>query len=121
MKVLELIPGDWELKTKDYDLISFLSSVFDHQMTREENSKIAKNLSQMEHLNADKEKNDLESAYLVIREDADCLVCKTKLGHKKIRIFPHGKAFHMRCAKNPHECPITKQRFDIDPNSTQQE
>jgi hypothetical protein len=23
-------------------------------------------------------------------------------------------AFHMRCAKNPSECPITKQRFDID-------
>ena len=23
-------------------------------------------------------------------------------------------AFHYRCAKNPSECPITKQRFDID-------
>ena len=72
MKVLDLIPGDWELQTAEYDLTSFLSSVFDHQMTREENSKIARHLSQMEQLNSDKEKNDLESAYLVIREDTDC-------------------------------------------------
>jgi hypothetical protein len=44
------------------------------------------------------------------------MVCKQKLGHKKIRIFPHGMAFHMRCAKDPQECPITKQHFGTDPS-----
>lgn len=110
-KILDKVPDDWLLKTDEYDLVSFLSSIFTAQMTREENSKIAKNLVNMEYLSAEKEKNDLQSAYLVIREDDNCLVCKQKLGHKKIRIFPHGLAFHMRCAKDPQECPITKQRF----------
>jgi len=28
--VLNLIPENWELKTNDYNLLSFLSSIFDH-------------------------------------------------------------------------------------------
>ena len=84
-------------------------------MTNEENSKIAENLAQLEVFNAEIEQKELQSAYLVIREDNECHVCRQPLGFKKIRIFPHGMAFHMKCAKNPHECPITKQRFDIDP------
>lgn len=64
--VLNLIPENWELKTNDYNLLSFLSSIFDHQMTIEENSKIGKNLSKMECLNAEHELNELKTAYLVI-------------------------------------------------------
>lgn len=86
-------------------------------MTKEENVKIAANLAEFESFNAEKEKKELEAAYLVITSDLECLVCKQPLGHKKIRIFPHGMAFHMRCAKNPNECPITRQRFDIDPQN----
>lgn len=58
-KILEKVPDDWLLKTDEYDLVSFLSSIFTAQMTREENSKIAKNLVNMEYLNAEKEKNDM--------------------------------------------------------------
>ena len=58
-KILDKVPDDWLLKTEEYDLVSFLSSIFTAQMTREENSKIAKNLVNMEYLNAEKEKNDL--------------------------------------------------------------
>ncbi len=114
LEVLQMIPGDWPLKSSDCDLIGFLSSIFDHQLTVEENSKIEYNLTKMEEFNTELEHNELQSAYLIIREETDCKVCHTKLGHKKIRIYPHGMAFHMRCAKNPSECPITKQRFDID-------
>ena len=46
--VMKLIPEDWELKNEEYDLITFLSSVFDHMLTIEENSTIAKSLSKME-------------------------------------------------------------------------
>jgi hypothetical protein len=95
-------------------LIGFLSSIFDHQLTNEEHSKIEYNLAKIEEFNTELEYNELQSAYLIIREDTDCKVCHTKLGHKKIRVYPHGQAFHMRCAKNPSECPITKQRFDMD-------
>lgn len=56
---MDKIPDDWLLKTDEYDLVSFLSSIFTAQMTREENSKIAKNLVNMEYLNVEKEKNDL--------------------------------------------------------------
>ena len=117
-KILDKVPDDWLLKTEEYDLVSFLSSIFTAQMTREENSKIAKNLVNMEYLNVEKEKNDIQSAYLVIREDDKCLVCQQNLGHKKIRIYPHGLAFHLRCAKEPQECPITKQRFGTDPTAS---
>ena len=114
LEVLQMIPADWPLKSEDCDLIGFLSSIFDHQLTIEEHSKIEYNLAKIEEFNMELQHNELQSAYLVIREDTDCKVCHQKLGHKKIRIYPHGMAFHMRCAKNPSECPITKQRFDID-------
>lgn len=46
--VLNKIPEDWDIITNEYNLISLLSSLFDHQLTIEENSKISKNLSSME-------------------------------------------------------------------------
>ena len=94
-------------------MVEFLSSLLDSKMTQEENAMIAANLSQLESLNAEIKQRELESAYLVIRDETECPWCNKTLGFKKIRIFPHGMAFHMRCAK-PSECPITKQRFDID-------
>ena len=57
------------LSTEDYDLVSFLASLFDQQMTKDENGKIAANLAEFESFNAEKEKKELEAAYLVIRED----------------------------------------------------
>lgn len=49
LKVLNLIPEDWDIiKEDEYDLVSYLSSVFDHLLTIEENSKIAENLGKME-------------------------------------------------------------------------
>ena len=112
--VLKKIPTNWEMKANDVDLLDFLASIFDHELTVEENTRIAERVANMEHFNTEVERNDLESAYIVAREDSECLVCHTKLGYKKIRVFPHGLTFHMRCAKNPTECPITKQKFDTD-------
>jgi hypothetical protein len=110
-----MIPDDWDLETEEYDLSSFLKSVFDFKMTQEENMKIHERLAVVERVSTAKECNTLKSAYLVINEEMMCKVCKSKLGHKKIRIFPHGQAFHKQCAQNVRECPITKQRFDNDP------
>ena len=70
--VLEKIPNDWELQDGDYNLIEFFSSLFDNQMTKEENAMIAANLSGLESFNAEIEKRDLESAYLVIRDETEC-------------------------------------------------
>jgi hypothetical protein len=90
IEVLDMIPEDWDLETEDYDLSSFLKSVFDFKMTQEENQKILEKLAHVERVNTFKERNTLQSAYLVINEEMMCKVCKLKLGHKKIRIFPHG-------------------------------
>ena len=54
-----MIPGDWPLKSSDCDLIGFLSSIFDHQLTVEENSKIEYNLTKMEEFNTELEHNEL--------------------------------------------------------------
>ena len=107
LKVIDSIPNDWVLQGDEYDLVEFISSLFDSQMTVEENAMIAANLSGLEAFNTEIEKRELESAYLVIREETECPWCNKTLGFKKIRVFPHGMAFHMRCAK-PNECPITK-------------
>ena len=112
--VLKQIPDDWSLQEKDYNLIEFLSALFDNQMTKEENAMIGANLASLESFSTELEKREMESAYLVTKDETECPWCNKTLGFKKIRIFPHGMAFHMRCAK-PNECPITKQRFDFDP------
>ena len=114
LTVLNLIPEDWELITSNYNLISLLSSVFDHQLTIEENSQIAKNLSKMEQLNAEHELNEIKSYYMVIGEESICKVCRRQLKPDKIRIYPNGGTFHQRCSKDPCECPITRQRFDAE-------
>ena len=118
--VIEAIPDSWNLSSVSdnlqYNLIEFLSSLFDAQMTAEENAMIAANMAGLESFNTEIEKREMESAYLVIRDETECPWCNKTLNFKKIRIFPHGMAFHMRCAK-PNECPITKQRFDINPLS----
>ena len=88
-------------------------SLFENQTTREEDLQIADSLCELEISNAEIEKRELESAYMVIRDETECAVCNKTLGYKKIRIFPHGMAFHMRCCK-PNECPITKQTYEID-------
>jgi len=94
LQVLKLIPDNWQLKTKEYNLLGFLSSIFDHQMTIEENSQISKNLSKMEQLHTEHELNELKTAYIVIGDDSICKVCKRKLKPKNIRIFPNGGVFH---------------------------
>jgi hypothetical protein len=43
-----MIPEDWALKEKEFNLILYLTQVYDHLLTVEENSKIAKSLSGME-------------------------------------------------------------------------
>lgn len=114
MTVLNLIPEDWQLKTEGLDLIQFLMSMFDRYLTKEENSKIAKNLSNMEFNNAQFELNDHKKAYKTITHDTFCEVCKRKLDYKSIYVYPNGEACHMRCSNNSHECPVTRQRFDLD-------
>ena len=57
--ILEKIPEDWELKTNEYDLVALLSTLFEQQMTKEENSKIAENLAQLEVFNAEIESKEL--------------------------------------------------------------
>ena len=71
----------------------------------------------MEQLNAEHELNELKSAYLVIGEESLCKVCKRKLKPNNIRVYPNGGVYHQRCAKDPSECPITRQRFDAEISS----
>jgi len=109
-----MIPEDWELNSEECNLVNFLTSVFDHQLIVEENSKIAKSLSKMEHMNAQHELNRQKMSYKVVGSDMMCNVCKRKLDFKNVCIFPDGEAYHQRCVKNPHECPMTRQQFDVE-------
>mmetsp|Transcript_46543 Transcript_46543/g.61674 ORF Transcript_46543/g.61674 Transcript_46543/m.61674 type:complete len:87 (-) Transcript_46543:38-298(-) len=84
-----------------------LSSFFDHLQTRHENIILTSNFAEHEKESAELERRELESAYLVVRDETECPWCNKWLGFEKVRVFPHGMAFHMRCAK-PTECPITK-------------
>lgn len=112
--VLSLIPDDWDIITQERNLINLLSSMFDQTLTIEENIEIQKNLSKMERQENQFELNELKSAYLVIGEESTCKVCKRKLKPNNIRVYPNGGVYHQRCAKDASECPITRQRFDVD-------
>ena len=107
VETLENIPDDWALEGDDFDLIQSLTSIFDHLQTQQENTMLTQNFSEHEKQSAEIERRELESAYLVVRDETECPWCNRQLGYEKIRIFPHGMAYHMRCAK-PNECPITK-------------
>lgn len=114
MTVLNLIPEDWQLSTDGLNLVSFLMSMFDRFLTKEKNSKIGKHLSNMEFNNAQYELNEYKKAYKTITHDTYCEVCKRKLEYKAIYIYPNGEACHQRCATSEHECPVTRQRFDLE-------
>jgi hypothetical protein len=114
LTVLSLIPDDWEIITPERNLISLLSSIFDQTLTVEENIEISRNLSKMERQQNQYELNELKSAYLVIGEESICKVCKRKLKPNNIRVYPNGGVYHQRCAKDASECPISRQRFDVD-------
>lgn len=98
--VLEMIPDHWEIKTSEYNLVSYLQSMFDHLLTVEENAKLSLNLSNMEMLNKEKETNDLKQAYLVLGDESMCKICNRKLSYKYIKIFPNGGVYHTLCAKD---------------------
>mmetsp|Transcript_16010 Transcript_16010/g.24828 ORF Transcript_16010/g.24828 Transcript_16010/m.24828 type:complete len:231 (-) Transcript_16010:25-717(-) len=112
--VLEMIPEDWELKKDDLNLVSYLQSMFDRLLTVEENSRISSQMTNMEVLNKEKEANELKQAYLVIGDESMCKVCNRKLQYKFIKVFPNGGVYHSMCAKEQSECPVTKQRFNIE-------
>ena len=94
------------------NLVGYLSNMFDHLLTVEENTKISSNLSNMETLNTEKQGNELKQSYLVIGDDSLCKACNRKLSYKFIRIYPNGGVYHTICAKESNECPVTRQRFD---------
>jgi len=110
--LLQAIPNDWVLH--ESGLFDILDRVLDYLTAMEEHALIANRLSKLEVLNTELERQEQHKSYLVTRDDTECPACNKTLGFQKIRIFPHGLAFHMRCAK-PNECPITNYRFDLDP------
>jgi hypothetical protein len=114
LQVLLTIPPEWALTSRKFDLAAFLASIFERQEVQEENSHFLRSVTEVDCLETELELYEAKGAYLIIKEENLCKVCMAKLGHQKIRIYPHGMAFHMKCAPNPSECPVTKQRFDFD-------
>ena len=108
-----MIPKDWSLKSDRFDLSTFLKIALQQEIA-EEDSFIDFELSKMNEFYTELDLNRRESAYLIIREDTECKICHMQLSHSKIRVYPNGLAFHMKCAPNLNECPLTKQRFDVD-------
>jgi vacuolar protein sorting-associated protein 3 len=106
--LLENIPNDWEVNSKAHNVTQYLMKMFDHQLTLTENTKISASLSEQEQVNAQIEADKLKQSYLVIGDDSMCKVCNRKLTYKFVRIYPNGGVYHTLCAKEPHECPITR-------------
>mmetsp|Transcript_16316 Transcript_16316/g.27576 ORF Transcript_16316/g.27576 Transcript_16316/m.27576 type:complete len:245 (-) Transcript_16316:54-788(-) len=104
--VLQIIPEDWEIQSEDYNLINYLQSMFDHQLTVEENTKISLALSNMETLNKEKQRNEHKQAYLVIGDESMCKYCSRKLSYKYIKIYPNGGVYHSGCVKDDFKAPL---------------
>ena len=57
--MLEKIPEDWDIGG-DYNLLDYFTKMFEHMLTKEENTQISAHLSNQETLNKLKEANELK-------------------------------------------------------------
>ena len=70
VRVLQAFPDDWNLtNVKDYDLGKFLTTVFDHKLTMQENNSIGEGLSSLDHINVDYKLSMKQKAYVKTTND----------------------------------------------------
>lgn len=103
-RVLKSFPDDWNLSsTRTYDLMKYLSIVFDHKLTLQENSNIGEGLSSMEHINMENKLATKKKAFVKITSDYICTICKSRLDIDKLFVYPNGQVVHKHCGKNDSE------------------
>lgn len=103
-RVLKAFPDDWRLSSsRTYDLMKYLTIVFDHKLTLQENSNIGEGLSSMEHINMEHKLANKKKAFVKITSDYICTICKSRLDIDKLFVYPNGQVVHKHCGKNDSE------------------
>ena len=119
--VLKVLPDDWAIKDTKPDsrdgkeddiLLQYLQLMLNDRIAKDINYKIAKNVGDMEKLYLENDQITHQKAYVLIKEDNICKVCRKKLaGGKAFYVFPNGIVTHSQCAKSPGICPVTNVNF----------
>ena len=90
-KIFELIPDDWSLKEgiegSSKTLLEYLALTLNDRLSKEINFKIAKHVGEMELLNWETKKTQLQKAYIHVPLGGNCKVCHRKIGGKYIYIY----------------------------------
>ena len=116
--VLETIPDDWSMiniagDEEDESLMDYLMMTFNDRVGKEINTKIIKRVREVEKLNVDSTLIKLQRAYIMMRAENICKICKKKLiSARSFYVFPNGIVTHTNCAKDLQTCPLTKIKFN---------
>ncbi|KRW98817.1 WD40-repeat-containing domain [Pseudocohnilembus persalinus] len=114
VEVLDKIPADVLLSEtgEDSSLYSFISSTLSHTLHQKRTYQSAKNLSEMDLLNAEYHLVKAKQAYIKINTEKKCRVCTNPITNKVFVVYPNGVAAHYTCVqKDLSICPKTGQDF----------
>ena len=114
VKILKMLPNDFPIaELGQYNILSFLKTVFDYKLTVQENCKIGESLASVEHWNTEIGLNNRKKGFVRLTANSMCGVCKSRIDLKRLYIYPSGEVVHKHCAieSEPGRCPVTNKTF----------
>eukprot|EP00826_Nyctotherus_ovalis_P064961 TRINITY_DN9539_c0_g1_i28.p1 TRINITY_DN9539_c0_g1~~TRINITY_DN9539_c0_g1_i28.p1 ORF type:complete len:998 (+),score=377.34 TRINITY_DN9539_c0_g1_i28:154-2994(+) len=115
-KVISVLPDEWCIREQkdegeDAGLLKYLVLTLSDRVNKYVNYKIAKNAAEMERLNLQADKAELQKPFIVMSSKSLCKVCDKPLGSKSFCVFPNGVVTHTQCSKDNTICPIDNINF----------
>ncbi len=121
--VVNEIPDDWTLVKEENDgiddeedddgVFSFLFYSLSYTLHSKRNAKVAKYLSELDHLDTQYKLLKAQSAHVTINSSRKCALCNKVIGRAMFVVYPNGVITHHTCSQDKFTiCPVTKQNFE---------
>jgi len=114
LEVIDILPDYWKLSATDGDsnsLLSYLTSTMQNYVHKQKNTKIARQLAEMEQLQVECQWIKARRPYVRITPERTCDVCKRKINDKVFVVYPNGVTTHHTCIQDTNVCPVTGENF----------
>jgi hypothetical protein len=94
-RVLQAFPESWDwMEIGGYTVMTYLSTVFDHKLSLQENLSIGEGLSSMEYRNMNYKLAQKKQSYVKITSDYIWNLWKSRLDIDKLYVYPNGDVVH---------------------------
>ena len=107
--VLRILPSHWSISA----LRQFLHSTVREPYHESRSKTIEHMLLKAELLSLQKERTELLSVPIVLKEGKLCPLCSRAFGDSAFMRYPNGVIVHTHCAKDKHVCPVTGKIFKV--------